>query len=209
MRAIILSVLGFTIVGAAEAGNPPPGNDIVAVRIYNYAKVSDSAISRAAAFAKRVLALAGVDSEWVIQGKGGVEKNPAETGRRNLVMRIIPNRMIVQWATEPYQLGYSLISPETGTGYIGGVHYERIRDCASVWNVDRTLILGIVLAHEAGHLLLGAGSHSAHGIMSAPLEFEHIKLASHGSLHFTENQAKTIRDSLKNNHLRDLQLAQR
>lgn len=205
MRTILLTVLGFTVASAALGADPRASADIVAVRILNYAAVSDGPITAAAVYAKRVLSQAGVDSEWTIHGPVDIQEKP---GRRNLVMRIIPNRMIIAWATQSHHLGYSLLPPEGGPGYIGGVHYERIRDFADSLNIDRTLIFGIVLAHEVGHLLLGAKSHAASGIMSFPMQLEHIRLASHGNLRFTGKQAKAIRDSLRN-RLPDGQLAQR
>lgn len=53
-----------------------------------------------------------------------------------------------------------------GEGYIADVHYKAVQAFADRNGIDVEGLLGHVIAHELGHLLLGPG-HSAHGIMSA------------------------------------------
>jgi hypothetical protein len=57
-------------------------------------------------------------------------------------------------------------------------------------------ILGHVIAHEVGHLLLGTNSHSAVGVMRARWDREELEQASRGSLRFTPAQAAMMRGRL-------------
>ena len=56
-------------------------------------------------------------------------------------------------------------------------------------------VLGHMIAHELGHLLLGRG-HSHSGLMSAEVAERTLKLAGAGRLHFTRKQVKRLRQSV-------------
>ena len=58
------------------------------------------------------------------------------------------------------------------------------------------VILGNVIAHEIGHILLGPGSHSETGIMSFPWGRKQLLDASRGLLLFTPEQARNILSKL-------------
>jgi len=54
-------------------------------------------------------------------------------------------------------------------------------------------VLGHVIAHELGHILLGPGAHSRSGIMRASLDLEWLRI---GGLWFTASEARAIREKL-------------
>jgi hypothetical protein len=58
-------------------------------------------------------------------------------------------------------------SRATGYAYL---FYDRIRAVAALQNQDFTRVLGRVMAHEVGHLLLPYGSHSLEGIMRVTVD---------------------------------------
>jgi hypothetical protein len=53
-------------------------------------------------------------------------------------------------------------------------------------------ILGCVMAHEIGHLLIGSNGHSSSGVMQASWERKQIRQAVTSSLLFTPQQARQI-----------------
>jgi hypothetical protein len=55
------------------------------------------------------------------------------------------------------------------------------------------IILGCVMAHEIGHLLLGSNSHSDTGIMQGQWERKQVRQLMKGDLHFTAQQSKLMR----------------
>ncbi|MGH9384151.1 MAG: hypothetical protein ACRD2N_07695 [Vicinamibacterales bacterium] len=69
--------------------------------------------------------------------------------------------------------------------------YNRIVDWSWKRPVDLTVVLGRVIAHEIGHLLLPPNSHSRFGIMRADLD-----LGVSNPDRFTDDQARTIRARL-------------
>jgi hypothetical protein len=58
--------------------------------------------------------------------------------------------------------------------------------------LELPVILGCVIAHEIGHLLLGPDSHSESGIMQPRWERKQMRQALTGTLLFTPVQAKHI-----------------
>ena len=57
-------------------------------------------------------------------------------------------------------------------------------------------LLGCVIAHEVGHLLLGSDSHSHEGIMQGRWEDAQLREAGKGDLQFTPSQAAFMRECL-------------
>ena len=57
---------------------------------------------------------------------------------------------------------------------------------------DARIILGCVIAHELGHLLLGSNSHSCAGIMRSRWGLTQLREALMGSLFFTAEQARVM-----------------
>ena len=78
---------------------------------------------------------------------------------------------------------------------LASVFYERVKDLA--WGADKDgneipLILGNVIAHEVGHLLLGTNSHSPAGIMCANWDQEYVRLAMRGHQFFSLDESAAL-----------------
>jgi hypothetical protein len=58
-----------------------------------------------------------------------------------------------------------------------------------------SMILGCLMAHEIGHLLLGEGQHTASGIMQASWDILQVQNALRGTLGFSYQQARRMRQS--------------
>jgi predicted Zn-dependent protease len=77
-----------------------------------------------------------------------------------------------------------------GPGHIAYVFYSRL-PILNAGNDDE--IMGLVIAHEIGHLLLPHGSHSDTGIMRGQWDFRALRRISLHALGFTRSQAQEIR----------------
>ena len=66
---------------------------------------------------------------------------------------------------------------------------DRVRKFARRYRVNRGVMLGYVIAHELGHLLLPPNSHSAAGVMRGMID---LQLASERQLRFTPEQGAVI-----------------
>ena len=76
--------------------------------------------------------------------------------------------------------------------------YDRVQELLRAQRKTeyRDQLLGLVIAHEIGHLLLPDHSHSKTGIMRAMWDEQDLRLAAHGELGFTPKQVELIRSEL-------------
>jgi hypothetical protein len=109
----------------------------------------------------------------------------------HLAVRIVPKS--TRWNNEVF--GVAFLSAE-GAGCYSDVFYDRATELQSTSNADLSDILGNVIAHELGHLLLGSNSHDSSGIMRARWEREDLSRAARGNLLFTAKEAEHMRRKL-------------
>ena len=82
---------------------------------------------------------------------------------------------------------------EGGFGNTASIFHHRVRKLAESSGTPAEVVLGHMLAHEAGHLLLGISSHSSKGIMHVPWQAGDLQRAKVGGLKFTREQAERMR----------------
>jgi hypothetical protein len=83
-------------------------------------------------------------------------------------------------------------------GKLAFVFYDRIRVFSAELGLDVSQMLGHVMAHELGHLLLPYGAHSLTGIMRPAWDRLQVNGATGGTLRFTSDQPELIRTRLQN-----------
>jgi hypothetical protein len=74
--------------------------------------------------------------------------------------------------------------------------YARIENTGTMRGIDPGVLLGYVIAHEIGHLLLPYDAHSESGIMRAAWDKAQATNAVMGTLTFDRGQAALIRRSV-------------
>ena len=67
----------------------------------------------------------------------------------------------------PEAYGVAYLVKETERGWLATAFSDRIAGAATRVGVDAGTLLGLVIAHEVGHLLLGSKYHSWNGVMRA------------------------------------------
>jgi len=92
-------------------------------------------------------------------------------------------------------LGEAFLSVENA-GYIVDVYYEAVQSLAAGKQVDPARLLGYVMAHELGHLLLGPG-HAAKGIMRPSWDLSDLEAMSQGRLKFSPAEGVRMRRVLQ------------
>ncbi|HLK64816.1 MAG TPA: hypothetical protein VKU19_15330 [Bryobacteraceae bacterium] len=93
--------------------------------------------------------------------------------------------------------GFAVLSRDRTDGEsYAAVLYPMVEAAAADQGVKVAEVLAATMAHELGHLLLGAGSHRTRGVMSPRLGHQQLRLAARGELLFTPEQATAIRAQL-------------
>ena len=200
-------ILLLTTSGLAEgrAANVSENEPVISVLVHNYAEIPAKTLIEAEEHAARILRRAGVGLRWLNcpGSQAEISRLPAcarpEGGPTQLQLRVIPRTMAERLSLPNNAFGVALSAPQDQFGVYAFVFAHRVDEIAEQVGAEvarlffsPAVILGHIMAHEMGHLLLGAERHSRNGIMSANWS-EDAKLASRGELLFTRTQGKRIR----------------
>jgi len=149
----------------------------------------------AKAEASAILGQAGVEIQWaecrIREDEAG--KDPAcsmPLAPTDLEIRLLDQRMAKGIPTTSQCLGYALLAP--GANSIAAVFFHRALDLEKGNLASRSAILGAMMAHEVGHLLLERAGHSNTGIMRARWEDDDLKRIARGRMWFTAEQARSM-----------------
>jgi len=85
---------------------------------------------------------------------------------------------------------------ENGDAYLADAYLKAIQKLASRHDADPNSLLGFVIAHELGHLLLGEG-HVADGVLQAQWGGTAVKAIERRWLQFNSGQRDRIRQQLQ------------
>lgn len=165
----------------------------ITVFVYNDAGVPLTVLQRAKQRAGSIFAHANLDVVWVNCLHAGAARDTQACHRvdlpEHLALRIIPD---ASTSTRDAVFGVAFLSPD-GEGKSSDVFWKRAEDLHTTSNLDLGCILGSVMAHEMGHLLLGSNAHAVNGLMRARWEGEELRRIAMGTLLFTPQQAKLMR----------------
>jgi hypothetical protein len=176
-----LFILAMTYGGAAGAGAAPQQEvrDLT-VAVAHYADVDPKTMKEAERVASEVYRRAGIEIQWV-------EPSTYE-GATRLYVNVLSQEMAAPYYASDETVGFAIPGSRAAN-----VIYERVRQAARRRHVASGLLLGYVIAHELGHLLLPAHSHSSSGLMRPDIDME---LAATKKLRFTAHQVALIQERL-------------
>ena len=179
----------------------------LSIRIHNYAHIEDGALARAQEVVSVMFGTIGVRTDWleplqqseeVFEGSGAPEWKPSDLEWKpsDLNVIILTAAMANRGVIPESILGFAAAEPGVG-GRIAYVIYDRVRDITRGTQVDDMRMMGIVMAHEIGHLLLTDRSHSDDGVMRGNWEQSEFRSLLPGDLHFSHLQAAEIRRTVR------------
>jgi len=182
-------IAGLTLCVGVTGWEPvaaqTPARFAVQVFLQDDAGVPAGVLEQAKQAAVRVFALSHIDLQWI--GHGPYQ--PC-----SLTIRIVAEP-IGATIRGRFVMG---IAPETrkARAIIAFAFYDRIQLYSAEVGLDAPRMLGHVMAHELGHLLLPHGSHSLTGVMRGRWDGAQAKQATLGLLTFAPAEAALIRDRL-------------
>lgn len=191
-------------VGSSESvvTSAPNGLSVsrIAILVYNYAAISLESVAEAQQVAGRLLETAGVAADWLDCPlyPDQAAAHPAclvTPGPARLVVRIAAGTMAQRMQPDQETFGFA-IQPDDGSfGTVANIFSDRARELVNRRRIAFGVMLGHLMAHELGHLLLGTGSHSSTGIMHAPWQHKELDMLSRGLMAFTPSEAERMQAS--------------
>jgi hypothetical protein len=158
------------------------------VRVYDLYGVTAADRARGIELAQATLAHAGVATVWIdCTRRPGVEQ-PARCTRV-----LETNEVVLRFQkTSPrgeHILGTAVVQAD-GPNVFASIYAQSISARSVKTGIPESTILGRVMAHEIGHLLLGTNSHAPTGLMKASW---HLRSPHPDEWLFTPNDADKIR----------------
>jgi hypothetical protein len=176
------------------------------IHVRNYAHVDAKELAKVEKVASRIFQKAGVVSQWVdapltskdLQ-KSSVDKH--SFGLSQIWVSLLPSTM-----SDRINMPASVTGLAPGEGpdrVLGYVFYSRVEDLhrrqvlamgarANMSPASVADILGNVIAHEVGHILLNLAVHSETGIMRGDWDFNVLNDIACSSLGFTKQQGEVM-----------------
>jgi len=173
----------------------------LSVRIYNYAEVPEPILAAAQTEATRIFLQAGIEVSWLPCASSDEEFTGAP--HKFVACAQAVNAIIAR--IQPKSLDGRDARPRSVLAGAGQerveVLYDRLQEFSTDQDFKPGLVLGHVMAHEIGHLLLGEQSHSSRGIMVPTFRAKELLLAQKGLLLFSVQQAERMRDRARGTHI--------
>ena len=176
--------LGLTTWTKAEAQPPNPS---VRVLLTDIAGIPEGTLGQAKHEVTRLFERSRISLVWIDAG---------ECHERCLFVRTIAKPIGTKGLDNPLVVG---VAPGTreARGRFAWVFYDRVRIYSAELGLSVPQMLGHVIAHELGHLLLPHGAHSVAGVMRAGWDRAQVKTVVEGLVTFTPDQAALIRERLQ------------
>ena len=150
------------------------------VMVYDYSGIEPQTLAYAEGVVSSVFHLAGIEIEWA--------EPEIITDSDMLHVNLLSTDMVGPFSASKETVGFA-----TPGSLAANAMYDRICVIARGRRLRCGLLLGYVMAHELGHLLLPAHSHSETGLMRASLD---VELAADKKLQFTSAQAALMLERL-------------
>jgi hypothetical protein len=175
----------------------------IAIRIYDYSHVPDSALSDARAIVTRLYEMIGVRTEWTGVMRNGrltalPSCNPDGPGppAAQLTIMVLTPQMADRGRVKKDVMGYAAVAADS-MGRIAYLIYERVRTQAAAAAMRAGRLMGFVMAHEIGHLLLPGLGHRESGLMKHQWNARDLRQMNEGQLAFLPSQADRVRRTIE------------
>ena len=174
------------LTGSADATAETADPLALQVMLHDEIGIPLAALRQSQIEASRIFKAVGITLTWV---------PPGEVPANSLIIKIV-NTPIGDKSRNPNVLGVSPGSKDA-PGRVAWLYYSRIQELARFLHLEVAQLLGHVMAHEMGHLLLPHDAHAAAGLIKRGWDNHQAILAATGSLTFEASQAAQIRARLQ------------
>jgi hypothetical protein len=187
VTALVALAFGASTTARAQSADAAATQELV-VHVYDYVRVPADVLQHAKTEAARVYHTIGVSVTWVDERTEFDAADP----RPNVAVAIISEPATGRATVTSDAMGSAPGTVET-RGHLAYIFYDRITFASKAEPYFLGRLLGLVIAHETGHLLLPYGSHSESGIMRGSWNMRRLPFTADSQLTFTDEQAELIR----------------
>lgn len=198
MTAVVVAAITMmTLLPKAAFGADPPITAVptLTIRIYDYAAIPSDLLARSQRVVSRLYGEIGVKVDWAKTISDGTARGPMSIDPRELVVVILSPRMSQRQTLPDDVVGVAASAPSE-LGRLAYILYDRLDRLDFASDNQVMDAMGLVIAHELGHLLLPHGSHAMSGLMQPVWTFDMLR-TDQGRFGFSSAQAEGIRRGLR------------
>ena len=185
--ALCTTYAGTTYASSSSKSGLTP----VTVDVFNDAGVAGPVLKSAELEAERIFEAARIQIRWgncpPAQGAPADPSCHALRAPNHLSLRILPGAN----KQNDDIFGVAFLAAD-GTGAYGDVFYGSVEKLRADGHSNIARLLGHVMTHEIGHLLIGSHAHAPWGIMAAKWHDQELRRLEMGTLFFTAEQEKSM-----------------
>jgi hypothetical protein len=195
-------ILGVSPYGAAKTfSREGLGSDKrITIRVHNYAQIDTSDLLKTEQITDDIFRETGVEAAWLECSAGDAPaKDPAceiPMTPMDLELNLLPRSMSQRFLLGADRFGVALEDAQGGLGFDAWIFCDLVKDAAAKKHLTPSVLLGTVIAHELGHLLLSTNSHSAFGIMRAKWSNEELSAVEHRAMYFSSSESARIQKAV-------------
>jgi hypothetical protein len=158
-------------------------------------------LAQTEAGAARIYRLADIEIQWLDCPLSPSEASqfPAcqvPPGPTRLALRILSQSMAERLRQAQDSFGFALYPVDGSFATVANVFAHDAEQLANRRGMRPGVILGDLVTHELGHLLLGSGSHSSSGIMHVPWHLKELDIISQSLMVFMPQEAERMRTNI-------------
>lgn len=197
-------VLSFFLAKNSSAESGPAQVDSenqrmqITIGIYDYAHSKPGIVQEAERIAAAILSKAGVDAVWLeCPTDEASPRTPACASLEptHITLRLLPEPMSRHLRlSHGDALGFAALGVQLSCD--AWVFYDRVDDFALKQQLTLERLLGAVIAHELGHLLLGENAHARTGLMHAYWPRSELLAIEFEWLAFSDAECERIRNGV-------------
>jgi len=169
----VIALMAMLLVGAPAWASPDDNTARVPVTVllYDGFGVTVDDITAACAQAGAIFREAGIAPVWLrcgpVEGQSQSQRDRCTPGGRPDVIMVRLLRSSRLSEIKRVRLGEAQVDIQAHMGVIATVFADRVANTSNRAGANARRVLGCVMAHEIGHLLIGTNRHSTNGLMRA------------------------------------------
>ena len=183
-----------TAVSADDTSTPAPmTRRTLNIRVLNFSALDAEDITRAFAVTASLYATEDIVVRWVmcLTDTNGHCADPLRADE--LWLRLVPG---TGNASATRTLGFAYVDPMAQGGVMATVLAVPVEHVARDVGGPAERLLGSVIAHELGHLLLGSTAHARTGLMSSRWFRQDMRSKVLAQLRFSRSEGRELREGL-------------
>ncbi len=185
-----------TLTSASLWGKVPPERAQVTISVYNEAAVPGDVLTQGEQQASQVFWEAGIEVKWLNCKVPAASEEESRICREAVSLGHFHLGIVRKsLGSKREAMGISFVAND-GSGSYADLFYEPMKELHKSDGTNLASLLGHVAAHEVGHLLLGANSHSKAGIMRPRWTAGELGNTGVRRLVFTDKESSMMKERL-------------